>query len=178
MRGFARPVSKTVAVQRQAKTIGFERFCPALDRLRINVPQTPACYGLAVPETPRAREFMTSVHDHLRRVDAVIWAAIGLVAMAVVGATLLTPLKLELRSFLAPASCVALLAAVGWYYRCLRDEQRLGAISTSAAQIIGFAAVGAPLSYVAATAGFPLQDAFFDKWDHQLHFDWSGMIEF
>jgi hypothetical protein len=121
---------------------------------------------------------MKSVDDHLLRADVAVWMAIGLIAVGIGGATLLTPFQIELRSFLAPATSAALLAIGGWFYRSVRNEERLGAILSSTAQIIGFAAVGAPLSYLAAAAGFPLQDATLDAWDRHLHFDWTEMMTF
>ena len=99
--------------------------------------------------------------DRLRRADLVIWTTIGLIGLAVAAATTVTPLRLDLHSFLTPLSCGTLFAAASWFYRTIRDEARLGAILTSTSQLIVFAAVGAPLSYLAATAGFPLQDALF-----------------
>lgn len=121
---------------------------------------------------------MKSVHDHLLRVDAAIWLTIGIVAIVVAGFALRGSFDLEWSSFVAPASATALLAAGGWFYRFVRDEKRLGAILVCTAQIIGFAAVAGPLSYIAATAGFPLQDAAFSMWDHHLHFDWAQMMIF
>ena len=113
---------------------------------------------------------MKPVHDHLRRADVVIWMTIGVVAIAIAGFTLRGPFELQWRSFLAPITSAALLATGGWVYRFVRNEQRLGAILTGTAQVIGFAAVAGPLSYIAATAGFPLQDATLDAWDRHLHF--------
>jgi membrane-associated phospholipid phosphatase len=96
----------------------------------------------------------------------------------VIAATFLTPLRIDWRSFLIPVSCGALIAAAGWFYRSVRNEPRLAAVLTSTSQIIAFAAVGAPLSYLAATAGFPLQDALFDSWDHAwLHLDWTPIMQ-
>jgi PAP2 superfamily len=116
--------------------------------------------------------------DRLRRADLAIWATIGLIGLAVMGATTVTPLRLDFHSFLTPLSCGTLFAAGSWFYRTIRDEARLGAILTSTSQLIVFAAVGAPLSYLAATAGFPLQDALFDAWDRQLQLDWSWLMSF
>jgi hypothetical protein len=118
-------------------------------------------------------------NDRLRRADLAIWVTIGLIGLAVAGATCVTPLQIDWRSFLAPVSCGALIAAAGWFYRSVRCEPRLAAVLTSTSQIIAFAAVGAPLSYLAATAGFPLQDALFDSWDRELlHLDWSSLMQF
>jgi hypothetical protein len=101
---------------------------------------------------------MKSGHDHHQRADAAVWITIGVIAMADMGFALLGPFELDWRSFWVPGVVTALLAAGGWFYRSVRRDQRLGAILSSTAHIIGFAAVGAPLSYIAATAGFPLQD--------------------
>ena len=116
--------------------------------------------------------------DRLRRADLAIWGTIGLIGLVVIGATLVAPLRIEWRSFLVPVSCGALIAAAGWFYRAIRHEPRLAAVLNSTAQIIAFAAVGAPLSYIAARAGFPLQDALFDSWDRNwLQLDWTPLMQ-
>jgi hypothetical protein len=118
-------------------------------------------------------------NDRLRRADFAIWATIGLIGLTMAGAACVTALQVEWRSFLAPVSCGALIAAAGWFYRSVRREPRLATVLTSTSQIIAFAAVGAPLSYLAVTAGFPLQDALFDSWDREwLHLDWGSMMQF
>jgi hypothetical protein len=116
--------------------------------------------------------------DYLQRADAAVWITIGVVAITVAGFALLGRFELDLRSFLAPVASTALLGAGGWIYRTIRHEQRLGAILTSTAHIIAFAAVGAPLSYIAATAGFPLQDAALEALDRHAGIDWTGMMTF
>ena len=112
----------------------------------------------------------------LGRADIAVWTVIGLSAAVIAGFALWTSFAIAWRSFAAPASVAALLAIGAWFYRSVRGEQRLGAILASTAQIISFAAVAAPLSYIAAAAGFPLQDATFDAWDRYLHFDWMQMM--
>jgi hypothetical protein len=117
--------------------------------------------------------------ERLRRADLAIWATIGLIGLTMIVATFATALQIEWPSFLAPVSCGVLIAAAGWFYRSVRREPRLAAVLTATSQIIAFAAVGAPLSYLAATAGFPLQDALFDTWDRTwLHLDWGSMMQF
>jgi len=117
-------------------------------------------------------------NDRLRRADLAIWATIGLIGLVMVGATFITPLRIEWRSFWAPVACALLIAAAGWFYRSVRNEPRLAAVLNSTAQIIAFAAVGAPLSYLAARAGFPMQDALFDCWDREwLHLDWTSLMQ-
>jgi hypothetical protein len=121
---------------------------------------------------------MQSGHDHQQRADAAVWITIGGIAMADLGFALLGPFELDWRSFLIPAVVTALLAAGGWFYRSVRRDQRLGAILSSTAHIIGFAAVGAPLSYIAATAGFPLRDAALEAIDRHLGIDWAQLMTF
>jgi PAP2 superfamily protein len=121
---------------------------------------------------------MNSAHHRLQLANAAIWATIGVVAISVAGAALSGLVDIAWRSFVAQAIVAALLTAGGRYYHTARGEQRLGAILIATAQIICFAAVGAPLSYIAAMSGFPLQDAMFDAWDRALNFDWVPMMQF
>jgi hypothetical protein len=121
---------------------------------------------------------MTSGPPCLQRADVAVWSTIGAVAMAVAGFALLGSFELNLRSFLIPAASTALFAAGGWFYRSVRNENRLGAILSGTAHIIAFAAVAAPLSYITAAAGFPLQDATLDAWDRHLGIDWTALLTF
>ncbi len=99
-----------------------------------------------------------------------------MIALADAGFALLGPIELDFRSFLIPTAATALLAAAGWFYRSVRGEDRLGAILSGTAHMIGFAAVAAPLSYIAATSDFPLRDATLEAWDRQLGIDWTQML--
>src|SRR5947199_6989839 len=121
---------------------------------------------------------MNRTHQETPRANAAIWLTIGVVAIAVAGAPLLTGVEIAWHTFLVPALLTLLLTLGGLYYRTVRGEYRLGAILGSTAQIIGFAAVAAPLSYIAALPGLALQDTTFAAWDHHLHFDWMQMMRF
>jgi len=123
-----------------------------------------------------ARRNRSTAVPTLGRADVAVWTVIGLSAAVIAGFALWTSFEIAWRSFVAPASVTTMLTIGSWFYRSARSEQRLGAILASTAQIIGFAAVAAPLSYIAAAAGFPLQDATFDAWDRYLHFDWMQMM--
>jgi PAP2 superfamily len=116
--------------------------------------------------------------DHLRRLEAAVWVTIGLIAAVLVGCALAGRFELDWRSFLVPLAVTAALAAGGFAYRSLRKEARLGAILVNTALITGFSAVAAPLSYVAAAAALPLQDALLNDWDCALGFDWAHMMRF
>ena len=121
---------------------------------------------------------MKSSLDDLQRADAAVWITIGVTAIVVAGFALLGRFELDWRSFLAPMAATVLLGAGGWIYRTIRHEARLGALMTSTAHIVAFAAVGAPLSYIAATAGFPLQDAALQSLDRHAGIDWTQMVIF
>jgi membrane-associated phospholipid phosphatase len=112
----------------------------------------------------------------LNRLDRLIWAMVAAVALIVLAAPLVSDFRIEWRAFAAPALACAALLAAGWFYRHWRTDPRLASGLTSTAQVIAFAAVGAPLSYLAASAGFPLQDHAFDAIDRALGFDWQGML--
>ncbi|MGA7973812.1 MAG: phosphatase PAP2 family protein [Pseudolabrys sp.] len=114
----------------------------------------------------------------LRRLDGIIWAMIAGVA----GLALLTgPLygfHLVADSFVAPAGTCLLLIGGALYYSRRRDDPHLASALGCTAQLIAFAAVGAPLSYVAAAAGagLPLHDAAAAAFDRAFDFDWRGLL--
>jgi membrane-associated phospholipid phosphatase len=70
------------------------------------------------------------------------------------------------------------LCAGAWFYRNWRRDERLASGLESTAQLIAFAAVGAPLSYLAVAAGaaIPLQDSVFNAMDRALGFDWMALL--
>lgn len=112
----------------------------------------------------------------LRRLDRWIWSGIALVAAAVLGAAGFGPFRFDWMSFAKAGSACTVLAAVGWYYAAWRKEPQLAAALVASSQVIAFAMVGAPLSYIAASAGLPLWDATFTAWDEFLHFDWPALL--
>src|SRR5215467_2317079 len=121
---------------------------------------------------------MTASRHPLPPAFSAAWITIGVVALVVLAFDLFGPFELEWRTFIVPATATALLAGTGWYYGAIRREQWLGAILTSTGQIVGFAMVAAPLSYLAAAPTLPLQDAMLDALDRRLGIDWQSMISF
>jgi membrane-associated phospholipid phosphatase len=111
----------------------------------------------------------------LRRVDVLLWAIIAacavIVALAAAG-----PFHLMWSSFVGPAAVTAGLLAGAHYYAAWRRELPLASALTVTAQLIAFAAVGAPLSYVAASLGWPAHDAAFAAADRALGFDWRALL--
>lgn len=114
----------------------------------------------------------------LRRLDGLIWALVAFVAVFVLIASAARGFTVEFRSFAAPGLTCVLLVAGARFYRDRRGEPRLASALESTAQVMAFAAVAAPLSYVAASAGLPLQDAMFDSLDRALGLDWTGLLAF
>jgi membrane-associated phospholipid phosphatase len=112
----------------------------------------------------------------LRRLDRLIWAAIAAMAAIVLAAPFLSSFSIKWPTFTAPLGAAAALTAVAWFYRRWRPDERLASGAENTAQLITFAAVGAPLSYLAASANLPLQDQMLDAFDHTLHLDWRGLL--
>jgi uncharacterized membrane protein len=117
--------------------------------------------------------------DEVRAVeglDRLIWAMIVLVAAFVVTALLLSNFHLAWQTFAAPALACSTLLTGGWFYSRWRADARLASGLFSTAQLIAFAAVAAPLSYIAASANLPLCDAALDTMDRALGFDWKALL--
>jgi PAP2 superfamily len=108
--------------------------------------------------------------------DRLIWAVIVLVAVFVVTALLLSNFHLAWQTFAAPALACSTLLAGGWFYSRWRADARLASGLFSTAQLVAFAAVAAPLSYIAASANLPLCDAALDTMDRALGFDWKALL--
>jgi hypothetical protein len=117
---------------------------------------------------------MTVFRGSLRRVDLLAWLIIVAIAISLAGGAIAGRIEIRSQSFLVPIALTLLLALGG----AKRNEARLAAILTSTAHLVGFAAVAAPLSYIAATASFPLHDATLEAWDRQLGIDWTQLVTF
>ncbi len=112
----------------------------------------------------------------LRRLDRLIWAMVALVAAIVMAAPLASNFYIEWRAFAAPALASAALVAASVFYRYWRSDPRLASGLSCTAQVVAFAAVGAPLSYIAASANLPLHDHTFDLLDRALGIDWKALL--
>lgn len=112
----------------------------------------------------------------LRRADRLIWTMIGATALVVAMAALAGPFRIDWRSYAPVALGCAALVAVAVYYSRFRPEPKFSSALTGTAQIAAFAAVGAPLSYVAASAALPLWDAELMTWDRDLGLDWMALL--
>jgi membrane-associated phospholipid phosphatase len=101
---------------------------------------------------------------------------IALVAAIMLAAPAVSDFRIVWHAFIAPAITCIILIAAGWFYRHWRTDPRLASALTGTAQVIAFAAVGAPLSYIAASANFPLQDHALDVIDRALGLDWKALL--
>jgi membrane-associated phospholipid phosphatase len=112
----------------------------------------------------------------LRRMDRLIWTMIAAVAAIMLAAPAVSDFRIVWHAFIPPALACTILVAAGWFYHHRRTEPRLASALTSTAQVVDFAAVGAPLSYIAASATFPLQDHALDVIDRALGLDWKALL--
>lgn len=119
---------------------------------------------------------MTGHAAGLRRLDDFIWALVAAVTAVVLIISAAGGFHIVLKSYAVPA-CTALALLLGaYFYRTHRIDLKLASTLESTAQLVVFAAVAAPLSYLAASTPLPLQDAVFDAMDHALGFDWKGLL--
>jgi membrane-associated phospholipid phosphatase len=98
------------------------------------------------------------------------------VAGTVLISSALGPFQIEWASFRKAALVDTLLISASWFYLTIRKDVPLAEALMSAAQIIAFASVAAPLSYVGASAAFPLWDIDLAALDHRLGFDWTAWL--
>lgn len=119
---------------------------------------------------------LTDIPDQLKHADRAVWIAIGVTAGAVLTASAIGSFQIEWVSFWKPAIVDCALILMSWFYSRIRKDAGLAEALLRAAQIIAFAAVAAPLSYVAASAGFPLWDGDLAALDHHLGFDWMAWL--
>jgi membrane-associated phospholipid phosphatase len=119
---------------------------------------------------------MTTESPALRRLDHLIWALIAAVMVIVLAAPFVSGFYIDVPTFLPPILATLILITAAWFYRRLRPDPRLASGLENTAQVIAFAAVGAPLSYLAAAANFPLQDQIFDAADRALGLDWNALL--
>jgi hypothetical protein len=119
----------------------------------------------------------TSVNpEALNRLDRIIWAMVAIVAIIVLASPLMSDFRIAWKTFAAPAVACAVLAALGCFYSNWRNDARLASGLLCTAQVIAFAAVAAPLSYIAASAGAALWDQRLDIIDRALGFDWKALL--
>ncbi len=113
-----------------------------------------------------------------RHIDNVIWATIIAVGMVVALSPPVTRFRIDIETFAVPVSVSLGLVFGAWVYRHWRRDLHLACALECTAQVTLFAAVGAPLSYLAAAANFPLRDHGLDAIDKAMGFDWEAGLQF
>jgi PAP2 superfamily len=116
------------------------------------------------------------VDPRLRHIDRIVWIVIAAVTASVMFSGAIGPFEIEWHSFSKAVLIGILLVSVSWFYLSIRKDARLAEALMSAAQIIAFAAVAAPLSYVGACAAFPLWDTQLAALDHSLGLEWKTWL--
>jgi hypothetical protein len=108
------------------------------------------------------------------------WVVIGLMAMALAAALALTGFSIAPESALKPAAIIS--AYIGYaYYSCYRRENsdpKVIFILGSTGQLLLIPALMTPLTYVAAAANLPMQDAALHALDRALGLDWMAWLNF
>src|SRR5215813_10765389 len=112
-----------------------------------------------------------------QRLDHLIWTLVAMVAAIVGAAPFMSDFYIVWEAFAPPIGASLALAAAGWFYTRRRPDPRLASGCLSTAQVIAFAAVGAPLSYLAASANLPLLDHAYDSLDRALGLDWKALLD-
>jgi membrane-associated phospholipid phosphatase len=121
-------------------------------------------------------ELMSAVEDRLRHADRLIWTTIAIIAAAVAASCMFGSFHIDWVSFRPAAIAVSLLCIAGRFYLIVRKDSRAASALICTAQLAAFAAVGAPLSYIAASAALPLWDETFLAWDSRLGLDWMALL--
>jgi membrane-associated phospholipid phosphatase len=130
-----------------------------------------------VAATPCSRP-ITPGANTVARLDAAIWlltvAAMALVVIAIPTGNFWPSWS----SFAGPSFALVLLVPTAWFYAQVRHEPKLASALIGTAQIVAFASIGAPLSYVATAASWsiPLQDHVLDAADKALGLDWRAVL--
>ena len=114
--------------------------------------------------------------EALRILDRLIWGTVAAVTAAILAAPLIGNFRIAWSTFMAPALACAILVMGGCFYSRWRIDPRLASGLLSTAQVIAFAAAGAPLSYLAASTNAPLCDHWLDAFDRALGFDWTALL--
>jgi hypothetical protein len=112
------------------------------------------------------------------RLDAVIWSLIAVTAALVAVSAPIGGFRPLWSSFAGPGAALVLLGAAALFYCRVRRDPKAAAALGGTVQLIAFAAVGAPLSYVATalSSWMPLQDRLLDAADKALGLDWPGVL--
>lgn len=120
---------------------------------------------------------MHAEHTILRRADRLIWTMIGMIALTICASAWFGTFHIDWATYTRVAAACAVLAGAAQVYTHFRKDPKAASALNCTAQIAAFAAVGAPLSYVAASANLTLWDGYFMAWDQHLGLDWTAWLQ-
>lgn len=108
------------------------------------------------------------------------WILLGVMTAALIAALALTRFSIEPTSALTPIVVIGAYAGYSYYnFRHPRKRDPFVIFTLgSTGQMLLIPAVMTPLTYVAASADLPMQDALLNGLDHALHLDWVAYYNF
>jgi PAP2 superfamily protein len=107
------------------------------------------------------------------------WLPSGLMALTLVLCLALTDFKLTVEGLLLPFGAAALLAGGAYVYAFARRHEPVVPFALgSIAQLVLITALILPLTYIAAAANLPMQDANLAFLDRMLGLDWQAYFNF
>jgi membrane-associated phospholipid phosphatase len=110
--------------------------------------------------------------------SAALWIGLGAMALADLGAMAVFGFRIAGYAAVPILAVSAGAAALGIFYATMRPDERLAALCLGAAYLITYTLVAAILSYLGASLGIPLLDAWFARADAALGLDWLALLEF
>ena len=107
------------------------------------------------------------------------WVLLGVLALLLGFCLAVSSFSFEIESGLLAAVLTATTLIVWGHYMILRKwGSRPAFILVSIAQLELLFLLASPLTYIAASADFPLQDATLARWDQLLGLDWTAYYHF
>jgi hypothetical protein len=115
----------------------------------------------------------------IKRLDLATRAALAATAAFCAAAPLCSALTIDLKDTGLPLAAFVTMVALSILYQpYFRNLPRLAAGATVAADLIAYALVLGPFSYIAAASPWPLIHPFLAQIDRALHFDWLAYYHF
>jgi PAP2 superfamily len=102
------------------------------------------------------------------------WGAVAALGAVVALWCAVSDFRPDWSGWFGAAGVVAILTALAAYYRHFRklQDDRIPETLDAAAVLVAYSAVGAAVSYLMASLGWPLIDTTLASWDARLAFDW------
>ena len=108
------------------------------------------------------------------------WSLLGVMTATLLAALALTRFSIEPTSALTPIAIIGAYAGYAYYKfrNPLKRDPFVIFTLGSTGQILLIPAVMAPMTYIAASADLPMQDAVLNALDRALHLDWVAYFNF